>query len=72
MTGVIRVAVVDDQAVVRMGLGTLVGSDAGLELVGEAGDGRAGLAVIRATRPDHRPPGPRERQGGHAHDLRAR
>jgi DNA-binding NarL/FixJ family response regulator len=51
MTGVIRVVVVDDQAVVRMGLGTLVGSDAGLELVGEAGDGRAGLAVIRATRP---------------------
>jgi DNA-binding NarL/FixJ family response regulator len=51
MTGVIRVVVVDDQAVVRMGLGTLVGSDAGLELVGEAGDGRAGLAMIRATRP---------------------
>jgi DNA-binding NarL/FixJ family response regulator len=51
MTGVIRVVVVDDQAVVRMGLGTLVGSDAGLVLVGEAADGRAGLAVIRATRP---------------------
>jgi DNA-binding NarL/FixJ family response regulator len=49
---VIRVLVVDDQAVVRMGLATLIGSEDGLELVGEAGDGRAGLAMIRALRPD--------------------
>ena len=49
---VIRVLVVDDQAVVRMGLATLIGSDDGLALVGEAADGRAGLSMIRATRPD--------------------
>ena len=50
--GTIRVLVVDDQAVVRMGLATLIGSEDGLELVGEAADGRAGLAMIRALRPD--------------------
>jgi DNA-binding NarL/FixJ family response regulator len=48
----VRVVVIDDQAVVRMGLATLIGSEEGLELVGEAGDGRAGLSMIRATRPD--------------------
>ena len=48
----IRVLVVDDQAVVRMGLATLIGSEDGLELVGEAADGRSGLSMIRATRPD--------------------
>jgi DNA-binding NarL/FixJ family response regulator len=49
---VIRVAVVDDQALVRTGLRTLIGSEQDLEPVGEAGDGRAGLQLIRATRPD--------------------
>lgn len=48
----IRVLVVDDQAVVRMGLATLISAEDGLELVGEAADGRSGLAMIRATRPD--------------------
>jgi DNA-binding NarL/FixJ family response regulator len=48
----IRVLVVDDQAVVRMGLATLIASEDGLELVGEAGDGRTGLDMVRATRPD--------------------
>ena len=47
----ITVAVVDDQELVRMGLRTLIGSEAGLELVGEAADGRAGLRLIRGTRP---------------------
>jgi len=49
---VISVAVVDDQALVRTGLRTLIESAADLELVGEAADGRAGLQLIRATRPD--------------------
>jgi len=49
---VIRVAVVDDQALVRMGLTTLVDSEPDLELVGVAEDGRAGLRLVRATRPD--------------------
>ena len=48
----IRVLVVDDQAVVRMGLATLIDTEDGLELVGEAADGRAGLSMVRATRPD--------------------
>ncbi len=41
----IRVAIVDDQALVRVGLRTLLGSEEGLELVGEAADGREGLAL---------------------------
>jgi DNA-binding NarL/FixJ family response regulator len=49
---VIRVAVVDDQALVRTGLRTLIESESDLELVGEAADGRAGLQLVRATRPD--------------------
>jgi DNA-binding NarL/FixJ family response regulator len=49
---VVRVLVVDDQAVVRMGLATLIRSEDGLELVGEAADGRSGLSMIRALRPD--------------------
>jgi DNA-binding NarL/FixJ family response regulator len=49
---VVRVAVVDDQALVRMGLRTLIETEEGLELVGEAADGREGLAVIRRTLPD--------------------
>ena len=49
---VIRVALVDDQELVRMGLRTLVASESDLELVGEAGDGRAGLSLLRAERPD--------------------
>jgi DNA-binding NarL/FixJ family response regulator len=47
-----RVLVIDDQAVVRMGLATLISSEDGLELVGEAADGRNGLSMIRALRPD--------------------
>jgi DNA-binding NarL/FixJ family response regulator len=50
--GAVRVVVVDDQALVRMGLRTLLGSEDGLELVGEAADGVAGLALVRETVPD--------------------
>ena len=48
----IRVAVVDDQALVRMGLRALLETEEDTELVGEAGDGRAGLALVRAQVPD--------------------
>jgi DNA-binding NarL/FixJ family response regulator len=47
----LTVAVVDDQELVRMGLRTLIASESGLELVGEAADGREGLRLIRSTRP---------------------
>ena len=48
----IRLVVVDDQALVRMGLRTLVGAEDDITLVGEAADGREGIAVIRRTVPD--------------------
>lgn len=48
----VRVALVDDQALVRMGLATLIETEPDLTLVGEAVDGRDGLALLRRTRPD--------------------
>jgi DNA-binding NarL/FixJ family response regulator len=48
----IRVALVDDQPLVRMGLATLIDSEPDLELAGEAGDGREALGMLRRTRPD--------------------
>jgi DNA-binding NarL/FixJ family response regulator len=48
----IRVVVADDQALVRMGLRTLLESEPDTELVGEAGDGRAAVEVVRKTGPD--------------------
>lgn len=48
----IRVVVVDDQAVVRMGLRTLFETEDDLQLAGEAADGREGVAVVRRTVPD--------------------
>ncbi|MER6580968.1 response regulator transcription factor [Nonomuraea sp. NPDC001023] len=48
----IRVAVADDQAVVRMGLRALLEREPGMECVGEAADGAAALDLIRRTRPD--------------------
>lgn len=47
-----RVALVDDQALVRMGLRTLIDHEDDLEVVGEAADGRAGLSLLRSARPD--------------------
>lgn len=48
----IRVAVVDDQALVRMGLRVLLESEPDTELVGEAADGAAGVDLVRRTAPD--------------------
>jgi DNA-binding NarL/FixJ family response regulator len=48
----VRVVVVDDQALVRMGLRALLETEPDTELVAEAEDGRAGLAAIRRTVPD--------------------
>jgi DNA-binding NarL/FixJ family response regulator len=48
----IRVALVDDQPLVRMGLATMISAENDLELVGEAGDGREALALLRRTTPD--------------------
>ncbi|WAA66940.1 response regulator [Microbacterium oxydans] len=48
----IRVVLVDDQALFRAGIRMLVASQPDLYVVGEAGDGREALDVIGATRPD--------------------
>jgi DNA-binding NarL/FixJ family response regulator len=44
--------IVDDQVMVRVGLAAIVGSQPDLEVVGEAGDGAAGLALAERVAPD--------------------
>jgi len=44
--------IVDDQLMVRAGLAAIVGSQDDLEVVGEAADGAAALALAAATGPD--------------------
>lgn len=48
----IRVVLVDDQALFRAGIRMLINSQADLEVVGEAADGRAALEAVRSARPD--------------------
>ncbi len=48
----IRVAVVDDHAIVRNGLVQLLSADAELEVVGAVGDGDAAVALCAEWRPD--------------------
>lgn len=48
----IRVALVDDQALFRAGIRMLVDSQPDLEVVAEASDGREALAAVRTSRPD--------------------
>jgi DNA-binding NarL/FixJ family response regulator len=48
----IRVLVVDDQALVRAGLGVILGAQADIEVVGEAGDGLEAVDAARRLEPD--------------------
>lgn len=48
----IRVVLVDDQALFRAGIRMLVSSQPDLDVVGEAGNGQEALDVVRSTRPD--------------------
>ncbi len=48
----IRVLFVDDQALFREGMATLLGLHSSLEIVGEAGDGRAAVEACLRLRPD--------------------
>jgi DNA-binding NarL/FixJ family response regulator len=48
----IRVAVADDQALVRSGFVVLLRSAEGIEVVGEAADGAAAVDLVRRERPD--------------------
>ena len=52
MISLLRVVLVDDQQLVRAGLRPLAERDGDIEVVGEASDGRAGLARVRELRPD--------------------
>ena len=48
----IRVLVVDDQALVRAGFRTILDSEDGIEVVGEAADGAAAVAAVAELAPD--------------------
>ncbi|MDQ1138009.1 DNA-binding NarL/FixJ family response regulator [Microbacterium sp. SORGH_AS 1204] len=52
MSAVVRIVLVDDQALFRAGIKMVLNSQPDLEVVGEASDGREGIDVVRATRPD--------------------
>ena len=48
----IRVAVADDQALVRSGFAVLLRSAGDIDVVGEASDGREAVALVERARPD--------------------
>lgn len=49
---VVRVLLVDDEAVIRAGVRAILAHDPGIEVVAEAADGREGVEAARAYRPD--------------------
>ena len=48
----IRVVLAEDQALVRAGLVTILGTDPGIEVVGQAADGDEAVQLVAAHRPD--------------------
>ena len=48
----IRVAIIDDQALVRGGFAVMLGLQDDIEVVAEAGDGAAAIEIARTHRPD--------------------
>ncbi|MEV5143421.1 response regulator transcription factor [Streptomyces sp. NPDC052727] len=51
-TGTLRVVVVDDHTVMRAGVLALLAGEDSIEIVGEAGDGRAALGLVERYDPD--------------------
>jgi DNA-binding NarL/FixJ family response regulator len=51
-SGIARIAIVDDQEVVRAGLKAMLSAESDLEIVGEAADGREALELCRRVKPD--------------------
>src|SRR3712207_1218646 len=49
---VIRIMITDDHALVRDGLRSMLEDEPGLEVVGEAANGREGVELCRSLRPD--------------------
>lgn len=52
MSNTIRILIVDDHAIVRKGLRTLIASEPGFEVIGEAANGLEGVEFAREHRPD--------------------
>jgi DNA-binding NarL/FixJ family response regulator len=50
--GTLRVLLADDHALVRSGLRSLLGEMTGVEVIGEASNGREALELIRSLQPD--------------------
>ncbi|WP_431042928.1 response regulator [Streptomyces sp. P1-3] len=48
----VRVVLADDEAVIRAGVRAILAADPGIQVVAEAGDGRAAVEAVRAHRPD--------------------
>ena len=52
MAETIRIFIADDHIVVREGLRALLGTEPGIEIIGEAADGADAVVAIRTLRPD--------------------
>lgn len=52
VSGLLRVVLVDDQALVRAGFAMVIDSQTDLSVVGQASDGAAGLDIVRQEQPD--------------------
>ncbi|SMH44290.1 two component transcriptional regulator, LuxR family [Rathayibacter oskolensis] len=48
----VRVVLVDDHALMRQGISTILSAQAGIDVVGEASSGEEALLVVARTRPD--------------------